>query len=167
MKQSLDLHDERPLDARADVIAAVLAPPANRLHRLEMHVLLARRVVGVLVDRVGLAKAFLDAADLAVQLEEDVLLGMHRARELALIVQLRRARAHRFFGIEDGRQDLVLDFELAAAFLGRGLGIGDDGGDALPDEARDVIEHVRVVGIDAIVFVDRRRVAACAARLPK
>ncbi len=154
----LGLDDERALDARADVIAAVVAPPADRLHRLEMHVLLARRVVGVLVDRVGLAEALLDAADLAVQLEKDVLLGMHRARELALIVQLRRAGPHRFLGIEDGRQNLVLDLEFAAAFFRGGLGIGNDGGDALPDEARDVVEHVGIVGIDAIIFVNRRRV---------
>ena len=43
---------------------------------------------------------------------------------------------------------------------GGGFGFGDDGGDALTDEARDVVEHVGIVWVDAIVFVDSRAVEA-------
>jgi hypothetical protein len=96
------VHDEGALNARADVVAAVLAAPRHRLHRLQVDVLLARREIGLLVDRVGFREPSLDRARLAVQFEEDVLLGMDGARELTLVVQSRRTRHHRFFGIEDG-----------------------------------------------------------------
>ena len=41
----------------------------------------------------------------------------------------------------------------AAGRLRGALGLGDDGGDPLADEAHDVVEHVRVVGIDEVVLV--------------
>ena len=66
----------------------------------------------------------------------------------------RRAGSHRLLGVEDGRQHLVLDLDLAAPFLGGGLGLGHHGGHPLPDEAHHVVEHVGVVGIDAEVVVD-------------
>ena len=65
-----------------------------------------------------------------------------------VVVQQRRAGLHRLLRIEHRRQHLVVDLEPAAAFLGGGFAVGDDGGDPLADEAHDVVEHPRVVGID-------------------
>ena len=85
---------------------------------------------------------------------------MEDVRIAAFVVQDGRSGFHRFFGVENGRQDLVLQVETAATFFGGSFSFGDDGGDALTDEARHVIEHVRIVGVDTIVFVNSRRVKA-------
>ena len=99
---------------------------------------------------VGLGEAGRDAADLAVDFDIDV-----AARGAALVVQDRRVRLHGGFRVEHGRQHLVLDLERPAAVLGRALGLGDDGGNALADEAHHVVEDVGVVGIDEMILVRR------------
>ena len=76
----------------------------------------------------------------------------------ALVVQDRRARLHGRSGSNTGGQDLVLDLEQPAGRLRGALGLGDHGGDALADEADDVVEHVGVVGIDEMVLVGGRAV---------
>ena len=48
-------------------------------------------------------------------------------------------------GVEDGRQDLVVDADEPARRLGGGGGLGDDRGDALADVTHDVVEHPGVV----------------------
>ena len=93
------LGDERRLRARAHMQAAVLAPPGERAVRLEMHVLHARGGVGHLMDGVGFLEAVLDAAELAMNVDIDIVPKGH-----ALFVQDRRARLHGNFRIEHGRQ---------------------------------------------------------------
>ena len=72
-------------------------------------------------------------------------------------VDHRRARRDRLLGIDHRRQDFVVDLEPPAAFLGGGLGLGDHGGDLLPDEADDVVEHAGVVRIHPVPLVPRGR----------
>ena len=60
-------------------------------------------------------------------------------------------------GIDHRRQDFVLNFEEAAAFLGGGLGVGDHSGDLLPDKADDIVEHLCVVRVHPVPFVPRGR----------
>ena len=138
----------------ADVQPLVLVDPGDRAVRLQVRVLAAVRRVGPLVDDVRLGEASLDVADTAVDVDQDVALRVADEGVLAPVVDHRRAGPHRLLGVEDGRQDLVLDRDLAAPFLGGGLGLGHHGGHPLPDEADDVVEHVGVVGIDAEVLVD-------------
>ena len=66
------LGDERRLRAGAHMQPAVVAPPGERAVRLEMHVLRARGRIGHLVDGVGLVEALLDAAELAMDVDIDV-----------------------------------------------------------------------------------------------
>ena len=155
------LGDERRLRAGAHMQPAVVAPPGERAMRLEMHMLRARSRIGHLVDGVGLGEALLDAAELAVNVDIDVI-----AEGDALLVQDRRPRQHGDFRIEHRRQQLVLDFEQAAGFLGRALGLGHHRSDALADEADDIVEHVGIVGIDQMIFMRRRRVELARYVLP-
>ena len=155
------LRDEGRLRAGADVNAAVVAAPGDRAVRLQMHVLDARGRIGHLVHGVGSLEAVRHAADLAVDVDEDVaFLGA------ALVVQDRRVRRHRGDRIEHRRQDLVADVEQPAGVVGGGLGLGDHRGDALADEAHDVVEHVGVVRIDQMVLVGRRAVEPARHVLP-
>ena len=74
---------------------------------------------------------------------------MPPADHLALVVQDRRAGLHRRDRIEHRGQELVLDLERAAAGFGRAFALGDHRGDALAGEARDIVEQIGIVGIDA------------------
>ena len=76
--------------------------------------------------------------------------------DLVLVVQQRRAGLHGGDRIEHRRQDLVLDLAARGtpASAAR-LGFADHRGDALADEAGDVVQHVGVVGIDQMVLVQR------------
>ena len=121
--------------------------------RFEMRVLDAMGGVGGLVDYVGGLESRLDVADVAVNLEQDILPGAPDAGLGALVVDDGRALAHRFFGIEHRRQQLVIDFYPSASFFRRALGFRDDCRDPLADKTHDVVEQVSVVGIDVIVVV--------------
>ena len=92
---------------------------------------------------------------------------MRDVRVAALVVQLRRPRNHRFFRIEHRAQLFVDHVEFAAAFFGGAFGFGDDCRNTLAYEARDVVEHIRVVGIDAVIFVDCRRIEAARNVFPR
>ena len=158
---NLLLGDERRLRACADVETSVLAQPGQRPVRLQMHVLGARGRVGHLVHGVGLGEAFVHTAELPVNIDIDVV-----AIGDALVVQDRRVRFHGGFRVEHGRQQLVIDFELPAAFFGRGLGFRHDGGNALADEADHIVEEVGVVGIDEMILMRRGRVELARHVLP-
>ena len=147
------LGDERRLRARPHMQPAVVAPPGQRAVRLQMHMLRARGRIGHLVDGVGLLEALLDIAELAMDVDIDVVAERH-----ALVVQDRRARFHGDFRIEHRRQQLVLDLQQPAGGFRRAFGLGRHGGDPLPDEAHDIIEHIGVVGIDQMILMRRRRV---------
>ena len=68
-------------------------------------------------------------------------------------VQDSRTGKHSLLGVEHGGKHLVVNFHQPAALFRRGFGLGNDGGDPLADEARDIVEHVGVVGIDVEVVV--------------
>ena len=132
---------------------AVVAPPGDGAVRLEMHMLRARGRVGHLVDGVGLLEALLDIAELAMNVDIDVVAEGH-----ALVVQDWRVRLHGQFRIEHRRQQLVFDLQRPAGRFRRGFGLGRHRRDPLADEAHDIVEHVGVVGIDQVILVRRRRV---------
>ena len=69
-------------------------------------------------------------------------------------VDRRRTRPHRFLGGEDGVQHLVVHLEGAHPGFRRRHGIGDDGGNLLPDEPDHVVQDagiVRVVGVQLVL----------------
>ena len=109
------------------------------------------------MDEVGLGEAGLDVADMAVQLGDDVALWIGDAGGRRLVVQQRRARAHRLLGVEDGGQDFVGHSDEAAGGLRRRLALRHHRRDALADATDDGIEHERVVGIVGVEFVPRGR----------
>ena len=113
------------------------------------------------MDGIGVFKPGCDASDLAVDFGVDVAL-----RLAALLVQDRRLRLHCGDRIEHGGQDFVIDHQRPTSRFGGGLRLGDDRGDALADEAHDIVEHVGVVGIDEVVLVRRRAVKLARHVLP-
>ena len=131
----------------------IVAPPGDRAVRLEMHVLGAGGRIGHFVDGVGLGEAMLDIADLAMDVDIDIV-----AKGDALIVQDRRGGLHGRFRVEHRRQKLVVHFEQPARFLGGAFGLGHHRRHPLADEAHDIVEHVGVVGIDHVILVGRGRV---------
>ena len=104
------------------------------------------------MDGIGFLEALLDTAELAMNVDIDVV-----------------AKGHAFFscrigapgsmaisGSNTGGQELVVDLEQAAGFFRRALGLGHDGGDPLADEADNIVEHVGVVGIHEMILMGRR-----------
>ena len=147
------LGDERRLRAGPHMQAPVVAAPGEGAVRLQMHVLRAGGRVRHLVDGVGFLEALLDTAELAVNIDIDVVAEGH-----ALVVQDRRAGLHGGFRVEHRWQELILHLEQAARFLRDALGLGHHGGDPLTDEADDIVEHVSVVGVDQVILMGRGRV---------
>jgi len=152
------LDDERRLRTRPHLEASVVASPRERRVGFEMDVLHAAGGIRPFVHDLGRFEAGGNTANFAVKIEVDVRLGTHSAGIAALIVEHRRTGFHCAFGIEDVRQHFVIDFERAAALFGRAFVFGNDRRDALTDEPHDVVEDVHVVGIDQMIFVQRRAV---------
>ena len=146
------LGNVRRLAAGADV-KPIVVEPGDRAMRLEMRVLDAMRGVSALVDYVGLFESRLDVADVAVNFEQDILPGAPDAGLRALVVDDGRALAHRFFGIEDRGQQLVIDLQLAASLFRRASLSATTAATRWPTKSHNVVEHVGVVGIDVIVVV--------------
>ncbi len=155
------LRDERRLRTGADMKPSVIASPGNRSVRLEVNVLNAGGGIGHLVHRIRGCEAIRYAADLAVDVDIDVPL-----LRPALVVQDGGIRRHGGDRIEDGGQDLVGDIKQPAGGLGGSLGLSDDRGDPLADEAHHVVENVGVVWIDQMVLVGRRAVEPAGNVLP-
>ena len=105
------------------------------------------------MNGVGGRKSVCNAADLAANVDEDV-----ASLDAAFVVQQRCVRLHGGNRIEYRRQDLVGDVEQPASFFGCGFGFRDDCGDALANEAHNVVEHIGVVRVNQMVLVDRRAV---------
>ena len=70
-------------------------------------------------------------------------------------VDRRGAGAQRVLRGEHRVQQLVLHLQRPDAGFRRGHGLGDDGGDPLPDEPHHVVEHPGVVGIVGVQLVLR------------
>ncbi len=111
------------------------------------------RSVGGLVDHVGRFESCRDVANVAVNLEQNILPWAPDARLGAFVVEDGRAFAHCFFGIEDRRQHLVVDLDLAASLFRRAFSFRDDRRDPLADKTHHVVEEVRVIGIDVIIVM--------------
>ena len=146
------LGDMGRLAAGANV-EPIFLEPGDRAVRFEMRMLYAMRSVGGLVDHVGRVESCRDVANVAVNLEQDILPRTPDARLGALVVNDGSALAHRFFRIKDRRQHFVIDLDFAASFFRRAHGFRDDRRNPLAHEAHDVVEQVRVIGIDVIIVV--------------
>ena len=121
---------------------------------------------GAFIGHGGLRQRRGDVAEFAMGFGDDVARRVGDAMLRRLVgVDHGRARRDRLRGIDHGGQDLVFDLEPAAAFLGRGFGLGDDGGDLLADEADDVVEHAGVVRDPSSPFRAARSRTAGPARL--
>ena len=109
-----------------------------------------------LVGDGGLRQRGGDIAVFAVGFRHDVALrvGDPLLRRLVAVNE-GRARRDRLRRIDHRRQNIVVDLEAAAAFLGGGLGLRDHGGDLLSDEADDIVEHAGVVRVHPGLFVPR------------
>ena len=122
------------------------------------------------MNDVCLGESRLDVAHAAVKFEEDVLLWMLNpcvGTLVANVVNDRRSVLHGFFGIKDGRQELVFDLQSSASFLGRSFALGDHCGHALADIASDIIEEVHVIRVSVVIVVGRRGVEATQGVLPR
>ena len=64
-------------------------------------------------------------------------------------------RCDRGGGLDDRRQDFILNLEPAAAFLGGSFGFGNNGRYLLTDEADNVVEHLCVIRIHPVPLVPR------------
>ncbi len=148
--------EERHLRAGAHIELAVGIEPGDGGMGLEMGVLDTRGDVSAFMHDVGRGKSRRDIANIAVDLRNDVVGRIGDARGGILGVNDRRARTHGFFRIKDRGQVLVVHHHAAAAFLGGRLAVGHHRGDALADEAHDVVQHFRVVGVDRADFRDGR-----------
>ena len=113
--------DERGLRRGADIQPLVFVDPGDRAVRLQVRVLATVRRVRTFVDGIRPGKTSFDVADTTVDFDQDVALRVANESVHALVMDGRSAGSHRLLGIEDGRQDLVLDRDLAAPFLGGGL----------------------------------------------
>ena len=106
----------------------------------------------------GLRQRGGDIAEFAMDFRDDVArrIGDPMGRRL-VAVDDRRARCDRLRGIDHRGQDFIIDREPTTAFFGGGLGVGDHGGDLLPDEADDLVEHFGVVRVHPVLLMPRRR----------
>ena len=116
------------------------------------------------MHEIGFGKASIDVAAGPVDPGDDVALRIENAGFRALVVQDRRVRPHRLFGIEDRGQQIVFDAQPAAPLLRRRLAFGHHRGDALADKANHVVEHAGVVGIVVADLVPAGREQFRAAR---
>jgi hypothetical protein len=69
-------------------------------------------------------------------------------------VQLWGAASHRLLWVENRRENVVFDNDLAAPLLGGGDRVGHHGHHALAGEPHDIVEDVGVVGVDQMIAVD-------------
>ena len=127
-----------------------------------MHVLHPGGLIGHLVNGVGFLETLLDIAELAMDIDIDIV----AEGDALLFMQDRRARLHGEFRVEYRGEKLVLDLEQPAGFFRRALGLRHDRGHPLTDEAHDIVEHVGVVGIDQMILVRGRRVELARHVLP-
>ena len=147
---------ERHLAGGADLEPAVVVNGGDGGVRFQRGVLHALGPVGLFVDEIGLGKPGGNTAEFRMQLRHDVPFGPADAcgGRVLFAVDRRGARPHRFLGGEDGVQHLVVDLEGAHAGFRRRHGIGDDGGNLLPDEPDHVVQHagiVRIVGVQLVL----------------
>ncbi len=106
-----------------------------------MRVLHPRHIISAFMDGVGGGKSGFDIADAAFDLGHEIAFWVEHGVVGRLVVHDRRAVAHRQFRVEHRRQDFVIDLQPAATFFRGALAVGDNGGDALADEAHDTIQH--------------------------
>ena len=115
-----------------------------------------RWIVSAVMDDGGFDKACRDIADFAMHLGHDVALWIGDSASAHLSWTTGAPGASRL-RIEHRRPFSYSHDECGTARLGRSLAVGDDGGDALTDEAQRAIEHQRIERIVARIFVPRRR----------
>src|SRR3984957_4487678 len=122
--------------------------PTNSAVSLQMGVLNALRNVNAFMNGISFRKPRLDVADMAVNLGHDVALRIANARRGGVLgMNNGSARQHSLLGIEDGRKNLVLNFDKGASGLCFSFAIGNYCGDALAGATPDAIENHHVVDV--------------------
>ena len=141
------------LRAGSHVDSSVVGFPGDASMGLQMHVLHALRAEFPLVDCIRLGKPLCNVANFTLHVLEDVLPRIVDARPGFVRVELRRSRLHGLLGIEDRRQNFVVDVDQPAGLLGDCLGVGIDGHHALPLEPHHVVQNVGIIRVAVIVVV--------------
>jgi hypothetical protein len=88
-----------------------------------------------------------------VEFKQDVPARTPNAGLHTLVVENGRSDAHRFFGIENGRQQLIVHLQAAASLLSSPSTVRHHGGHALTDVTDHIVQNVRVIGIGVIIVV--------------
>ena len=121
--------------------------------RLEMSMLGAVRRIGRFVDDIRLSKADLNIPDAAVEFEQDVSARTLDTGLRTFVVENRGADVHRFLGIENSRQQLIVHLQAAASLFCSSHAVRHHGRDALTHVTDHVVQNVSVVGIGVIIVV--------------
>ncbi len=149
---------ERHLRAGADVKDSVGIDPGDAAMGFQRRVLDALGRESTFIGDSGLRQRARDIAKFAVGFRHDIAARVRDAVCRRLVAVNRRG-AGRDGGsrIDHCRQDFILNLEPPAAFFGGSFGFGDHRRDLLPDEADDIVEYFRVVGIHPVPLVPRGR----------
>jgi hypothetical protein len=149
---------EGHLRAGTDVEDSIGIDPGNAAMGFQRRVLDPLGRERALIGDGGLRQRARDIAKFAVGFRDDIAacVGDAVCRRL-VAVNHRGARRDGGGRIDHRRQDFILNLEPAAAFLGGSFGFGDHRRDLLPDEAGDIVEYFRVVGIHPVPLVPRGR----------
>ncbi|MGY4503057.1 hypothetical protein ACVWYH_007014 [Bradyrhizobium sp. GM24.11] len=149
---------ERHLRRGADVEDTCIIEPGEATMGLQRRMLHTVTVEGGLVSDSRRSKRCCDVAELAMRFRNEIALRVRNAVRAGPIgMNERSARRHRLFGIDQRRQDLVVDLQPSASLLGSAFTLGDHGCDLLADEAHDVIEDAGVLGVHPVLLVPCRR----------
>ena len=106
----------------------------------------------------GLGQRSSDVAEFTVVFGHDIALCVGDPMFHRLVaVDRGRIRCNRRRRVEHRGQNLVVDLETAAAFLGERLGLRDHGGNLLPDETDGGVEDAGVIRVHPCLLVPRRR----------
>ena len=149
---------ERHLRRGADVEHACGVEPGEATMGLQRRVLDTVAVEGGLKGDGGCGERRSDIAELAMCLRDEIALRIGNAvRAGAIRMNEWRAGRHRLFGIDQRRQNLVVDLQPTAGLLGSAFAVRDHRRDLLADEAHDIVEDAGILGVHPVLLVSRRR----------
>jgi hypothetical protein len=136
---------ERRLVGRDDVHECGVVDPNQRGTRFDVAAVITRCGEHVLEHAIGCGKARVHVADLRHAVPLDVLVRMLRPLRkhewvfLGMLVQDKRVRLQRFFGIEDPRQLFILDHDRGDGGFGNLRRVGRNRDDVFTDKAHAIV----------------------------